>query len=86
MEKMAFELSLDMLENVSGGVLPDGWQSGVDDFIRDFKNLPEERLVAYGLTRSADSAVLYVTRHMTNTCGMSSADADTVAAYIRSIW
>ena len=86
MAKEKVVLDLDMLGGVYGGTLPAGWESGIDDFIAEYKAVPEERISQYGLSKNVDDAVRYAVGHMRNEMNASPEDCATVENYIRSHW
>lgn len=56
-----FKLNDSFLTSISGGYLPDNWQSEADDGIAEFKSYTDEQVATTGYQHNAEGLIAWLT-------------------------
>ena len=81
-------LTDDVMKLISGGVLPEGWQTEVNGYIKQFKTLDEHELRRVsGVEKKAEGLIALLKKHYReDESNISPADFDELCGYIRQTY
>ena len=81
-----FKLNDSFLTSISGGYLPDNWQSEADDGIAEFKSYTDEEVAATGYQHNAEGLIAWLTaqRNFGNLEELTDEEFARLTDYIRS--
>ena len=81
-----FKLNDSFLTSISGGYLPDNWQSEADDAIAEFKAYSDEEISMTGYSHNAEGFIAALTdqRNLGNTAETTPEEFERLKNYIRS--
>lgn len=78
-------ISDEVLNMISGGVLPDGWQEEINEWIKMYSNFDERELGRIGYTKDADGMIMMLrSTYREEESNVFPADIDIICDYIRN--
>lgn len=78
-------ISDEVLNMISGGVLPDGWQEEINEWIKMYSNFDERELGRIGYTKDADGMIMMLrSNYREDESNISPADINIICDYIRN--
>ena len=81
-----FKLNDSFLTSISGGYLPDDWQSQADEAIAEFKAYSDEEIAMTGYSHNAEGFIAALThqRNLGNTAETTPEEFERLKDYIRT--